>query len=76
MSLKHPSSSAASSLLKQQNKIQSVRASNFHCATFRISAVLQRQLRRPRAGLEGRQEGKNSEAASRPIGHRGVGLSV
>ena len=77
MSWKHPSSAAASALLKQQRtKYKAHCASNFHCTTCRISAVLQLERHRPHANSEGQQEVKNGKTALRPIGHRGAGLSA
>lgn len=77
MSWKHPSSTADLSLLKQQRTKYKARcASNFHCATCHISAVLQLAQQQPHANSEGQQEVKNSKTVSRPIGHRCVGLSA
>lgn len=77
MSWKNPSSAAASAPLKQQRtKYKAHCASNFHCTTCRMSAVLQLERHRPHANSEGQQEVKNGKTALRPIGHCGAGLSA
>lgn len=77
MSWKHPSSTAATLLLKQhRTKYKTHCASNFHRATCRISAVPQLKRHRPHANSEGQQEVKNCKMVSRPIGHRSAGLST
>lgn len=67
MSWKHPSSTAAASLLKQhRTKYETHCASNFHRATCRISAVPQLEPHRPHANSEGQQEVKNCKTVLTP----------